>query len=166
MPDLTLWKDLATVVGAAVALAMLVKGVVEYVSQGKQRRVERFLALREQLDREEKFSTIADALEEEDTEKLKTATPADKRHFLGLFEQVALMMNSGFISKPVAHYMFGYYAIAAWESSEFWEDMEPGEKQHPYWALFAAFVREMMKQRTELERVHSSPDELWKLLGL
>jgi hypothetical protein len=41
-------------------------------------------------------------------------------YFLGFFEEVALMMNSGLIRKEVAHYMFGYYAIHCWDSKNFW----------------------------------------------
>ena len=42
-------KDIATVIGAIIALATLVKGVLEYSRQGAQNRVGSFIAMRNKL---------------------------------------------------------------------------------------------------------------------
>lgn len=65
---------------------------------------------------------------------------SDKRDFLGLFEEVAIMMNSGLIKKEIAHYMFGYYAIRCWEGKNFWHSVN---KTSLYWQVFIDFVTEM-----------------------
>jgi tRNA A37 N6-isopentenylltransferase MiaA len=63
-----------------------------------------------------------------------------KRDFVGLFEEVAIMLNSGLIREYVALHMFGYYAIDCWDSKKFWEGME----QHsPYCLVFKDFVQRM-----------------------
>jgi hypothetical protein len=136
---LTDWKDIATVVGTLVALGVLIKGVLEYTAQGAQKRAEQFFAIRNRLKQNESFKNICDLLERDDPSLEKLAFK-EKRDFLGLFEEVTLLMNSGLIRKPVAHYMFGYYAIRCWESKHFWVDVN---RNSSYWAAFRRFVDEM-----------------------
>lgn len=58
------------------------------------------------------------------------------------------MVNSGFMKREVAHYMFAYFAIRCWESEKFLEDMN---RESPYWALFVYFVEEMKKFEIDYE---------------
>ncbi len=138
-------KDVAAVAGGIFALIALIKGVVEYVHQGAQKRAEHFLAMRERLKGDAKFMQICDLLDE-DSPTLRDLPFNDKRDFLGLFEEVALMLNSRIIRPAVAHYMFGYYAIRCGRSKYFWEGVE---RQSDYWSLFNDFV-------TRMEQVESS----------
>jgi hypothetical protein len=69
--------------------------------------------------------------------------------FLGFYEDVALMVNSGLLKKPVAHYMFAYYAIRCWENNNFWGNLN---RESPYWALFRDFVKQMEKVENSLMR--------------
>jgi len=66
----------------------------------------------------------------------------NKLYYVGFFEEVALMVNSGLIKIEVAHYMFGYYAIRCWDNDYFWSDVN---RETPYWALFRDFVAKMKK---------------------
>ena len=72
--------------------------------------------------------------------KLQSVPYKDKRDYLGFFEEIALMVNSGIIRIELAHYMFGYYAIRCWESDCFWGDVN---RDSQYWVLFKEFVRKM-----------------------
>jgi hypothetical protein len=137
-------KDVAAILGAAIALAALVKGVYEYGAQGAQKRAEQFFVLRKRLFENATFVTICGLLREESPE-LATCPFQDKYDFLALFEEVALMMNSRLIREPVAHYMFGYYAILCWESDPFWTGLT---RDSDYWKVFAAFAA-TMKRREE-----------------
>src|ERR1043166_6047674 len=110
------WKTLAAIVGAAIALATLIKGVIEYTEQGAQKRVDRFLEMRRRFKENQTFTSIC-ALLEHDDEALRDVAFHAKRDFLGFFEEVALLVNSGLIRPQVAHYMFGYYALKCWESN-------------------------------------------------
>jgi hypothetical protein len=61
--------------------------------------------------------------------------------------------------------MFGYYAIKAWDSDEFWDNMK-SEKGNPYWSLFATFVEEMKRQESVLFSIYHSPQRLHAALKL
>src|SRR5258708_5691044 len=111
-------KDLATIVVGVIALITLAKGVVEYIRQGAQKRAEMYIDFEKRFLENEKFREICHLLETDDV-KLKEVPFGDKLHFLGFFEQVALLLNSNLIRVDVAHYMFGYYAVQAEKSKHF-----------------------------------------------
>ena len=137
-------KDVATILGVVIALVALIKGLVEYIKQGAQKRAEHFLTMRKRLKENDVFKHICALLEMDDPELINVPFK-DKRDFLGLFEEVAIGMNSGLIKLSVAHYMFGYYAIRCWESQHFWKDVN---RDSIYWIVFKDFV----KQMNELEK--------------
>ena len=133
------WKDVATIAGALLAFATLLKGVFEYVRQGAQKRAELFVAMQRRLKESPTLDGITELLEKNDR-ALISVPFKDKSAFLCFFEEVAMMIKSGLIRRDVAHYMFGYYAIRCWESEYFWNEVN---RQGPYWALFRAFAAEM-----------------------
>ena len=141
LPQLTLseWKNVSEIAGAVIALGALIQGLIEYTHQGAQKRAEHFLNMRQRLKESEVFEELCSLLETDDP-RLSEIPFKDKRSLLGLFEEVALMMNSGLIRKDVAHYMFGYYAIRCWESRNFWSDVN---RDSIYWSLFKDFVKKM-----------------------
>lgn len=134
---------IVAVIGAIIALFTFVQAVLEYSRQGAGKRVEHFLEMRRRLKENATFKTIAD-LTERDSEELAGIPFKDKRDYLGLFEEIAISMNSGLIRKEVAHYMFGYYAITCWNSEYFWQDVN---RNSIYWIVFKDFVEQM----TEVE---------------
>ena len=141
--DLELVKNLAMIVAVGIAAITLVKGVIEYARQGKQKRVEHFLEMRRKLKEPGKYDKIFALLEDEDdNSKLADISYMMKRDLLGFFEEVALIMNSGLIRKEVACYMFGYYAIQCKKSNYFWSNVE---KNSIWWSLFIHFASEMEK---------------------
>jgi hypothetical protein len=137
--SLEVFKDIATILGVVIGLFVFIKGILEYKQQGSQKRAEQFLQMRKRLKENDTFKHIAELLEKDDTE-LTNVPFKDKRDFLGLFEEVAIMMNSKLIKKEVAHYMFGYYAIKCWDSKNFWNT---ANRDSIYWKLFKNFVIEM-----------------------
>ena len=141
---IALAKNLAAVLGAAIALFSLVKGVFEFSRQAAQRRSEHFLEMRSRLKENTTFKEIC-ALIEVDDPRLENVPFKEKRDLIGFFEDVALMMNSNLIKPAVAHYMFGYYAIRCWESKHFWSNVN---RESQYWALFADFAGEMKRVET------------------
>ncbi|MEX2106394.1 MAG: hypothetical protein WD810_05800 [Solirubrobacterales bacterium] len=148
---------LVGVVGALVALVTLIKALIEYTHQGRQKRAEHFFELRRRLKENEEFARVAELIDqtyaEEDAarparEELKDLPFQVKRDYLGLFEEIAIAMNSGLIKPQVAHYMFGYYALLCWESEEFWTDVN---RLSHYWSLFADFCEQMRAERDRFE---------------
>lgn len=137
--SLSEWKDIATIGGVVIALIAFVKGVIEYMTQGAQRRAEQFFEMSERLFAHPTFKKIAALLNDEDP-TLATVSFDEKFDFLGLFEEVALMLNSGLVRESVAHYIFGYYAILCWESEAFWANLS---RESIYWQVFAHFAARM-----------------------
>jgi hypothetical protein len=130
-------------VGALIALAGLAKALIEYTQQGRQKRAEQFFDLRRRLKDSNEFKRIAGLLDDPSAaEELAHVPFVEKRDYLGLFEEVALVVNSGLIKPEVAHYMFGYYAIRCWESEPFWAGVN---RDSPYWSLFAYFAQQMAR---------------------
>jgi hypothetical protein len=140
-------RDIIAVLRGIVGLVALFKGIVEYKQQGTQKRSEYFIEMRKRLKENQSFKTIAELLETDSIE-LTDIPFKEKRDYLGLFEEVAMMMNSNLIRKEVAHYMFGYYAIRCWESKHFWKDVN---RESIYWKLFRNFVIEMKDFENDFE---------------
>lgn len=137
--NITTIKDTAYIVGVGIAVFALIKSCLEYKKQGAQKRSEHFLTMRKRLKDNENFKNICNLLETDDS-KLLQIPFKEKRDFLGLFEEVAIAMNSGLIKPSVAHYMFGYYAIRCWESTNFWKDVN---RASFYWIVFKDFAKKM-----------------------
>lgn len=143
-------------VGATIALGTLVKGYREYHQQGQQRRAEMFFALRARL-RQDNLARIAELIDlavsgpAEDaataTARLQRTSFRDKREYLGLFEEVAILMDRGQIEPHIAHYMFGYYALLCQECVPFWNNVNYGSE---YWRIYHDFCAAMRRMRGEM----------------
>jgi hypothetical protein len=135
------------VIAVLLALITLIKGVIEYAHQGAQKRAERFIEMRKRLKDNKTFKEICSMLNDNDP-KLLQIERQEKMDFLGFFEEIALMLNSGLIKKEVAHYMFGYYVIQCWESNNFWNTVS---RDGTYWVVFKEFVKEMEKMEAKFK---------------
>ncbi len=144
MIDLGLVKDIAIVCGGVVALVTFVRGFFEYVRQGTQRRAEQFVQMRRRLKENKVFYEICSLLDTDDP-KLAAVPLQDRYDFLGFFEEIVLLTNSGLLRKEVAYYMFAYYAIECWDSTHFWENIN---RDSNYWKLFRDFAEQMKQMQT------------------
>ncbi len=118
MPTLEQLVQIGTLVGVFLTLCTLAAGLYEYARQTALKRAELFSLLHDRLKSDD-MSEICTLLESDDV-ALQTLDYGRKVKFLGLYEEIALAMNSGLIQRRVAHYMFSYYAIRCWESVNFW----------------------------------------------
>lgn len=154
-------KDVLTLVvaavAAAIALATFIRALVEYQQQGRQKRADRFFELRERLKSREEFLRLAellgleaipDAAGQAASHELAETPFRVKSEYLGLFEEVAIAVNSRLVDLNVAHYMFGYYAILCQRSDAFWSGVN---RLSPYWAVFNDFCDRMSRVRGEFE---------------
>lgn len=141
------------VVGAVVALVTLIKALIEYRQQGRQKRAEHFFDLRSRLKGSREFARVAELIDSAHTtdaagtdarRQLREIPFHVKRDYLGLFEEIAIAMNSGLIKPQVAHYMFGYYALLCRDSNEFWFNVN---RLSDYWSLFNDFCDQMEVER-------------------
>src|SRR5664280_1201113 len=91
-------------VGAVVALATFAQAVVEYKQQGRHKRSAQFFELRSKLKDNPDFRRLAELLDfaaSSDSDEraaaelqLRETSFAIKRDYVGLFEEVALVVNS------------------------------------------------------------------------
>lgn len=132
-------KNLAVIIGVFISVLTLAKGVFEYSRHLANERAEYFFALEKRLVDNENFLKILGMLEFDDP-AVSTVPFVQKRELIGLFEEVAIMMNSKFMRKEVALYFFGYYAIDCWNSDPFCHDID---RNSPYWIVFREFVATM-----------------------
>jgi hypothetical protein len=143
--NLSIYKDIATIIGVIIAVITLILGLLEYARQGKQKRAEHFFNLRKKLKENPNFKKIC-ALLERDDEELINIPFEEKRDFLGLFEEVAIMKKSRLIKLEVTYYMFGYYAIKCWRSQHFWSSVN---RDSLYWKIFKDFAVEAIQFESE-----------------
>ena len=132
-------RNLALIFGVAIALATLTQGVIEYIRQGMQKRAELFREMRNRLQDNDRLRELIEMLTIDDP-KLAEVPYRDKQEFIGYYEEVAILLNSGLIKRYVAHYMFSYYAVRCWESKHFWCNLN---RNATYWSLFRKFVKDM-----------------------
>jgi predicted ATPase len=141
--------------GVIVAAVSALKALAEYRKQGITKRSEIFLQMRSRLREDESFKRIC----EHDDERLREESLVEKDRFIGFFEELALLRNSGFINDHVTLYMFGYFAVRCFESKNLWNTSEKDShlnRDHPLWALFMDFAEQMQgAERTfRYERRH------------
>ncbi|HEV7616138.1 MAG TPA: hypothetical protein VGO36_07895 [Solirubrobacterales bacterium] len=135
----------ATVIAAVAALAAiggLFRAVLEFQAQGRQRRAEYFLAVTERFFSNEQFLAICTLLDERDEGAIAQLPWSLRREFIGFVEEVALLVNSGLISREIAYYMLGYYPLRAVESPAF---MHGVNWDSQYWAVFFDFISSMRR---------------------
>ena len=65
-----------------------------------------------------------------------------KRKFMTFCEEIALLVNSGFLSAETAYYMFGYYATRANKGQNFRSGLSYTAE---HWALFIKFALDAEK---------------------
>ncbi len=138
-------KDALTIIltsiGGVIALATLIKAILEYRIQGKQKRAELFEKYKVTLRTEKRLSRISSLLEG-DSEELSRIPKDDRYYFLGFYEKIAIATNSKLIRKEISHYMFSYFAIACYDSENFWKGIN---KESYYWKVFIDYAVEMKK---------------------
>lgn len=136
-------KDILTLAiagtAATVALATLIKAIIEYQRNATTKRLELFLTMRTRLRLDKEFVEICDLLEG-DSEKLRSIPLVQKDRFTGFFEELAIMRNSGLLNEQVTLYMFGYWAIRCNRSRNFWDGLN---RDQALWSLFFHFAEEM-----------------------
>jgi hypothetical protein len=139
---ITEYKDTLTIIaatlGGVVALGTFFKAILEYRLQGRQKRAELFDKLITRIH-SAPLSPIITMLENENID-LQVIPIAEIYYLIGLFEQVAIAVNSGLIRKRVAYYMFGYYALLCRYNEHLINEID---WKSPYWKVFNQFAEEM-----------------------
>jgi hypothetical protein len=133
------WKVIASSIGVLATFVTLVLALLEFMQQGRQKRADAYIALERSFWEEAENRRICELLESGDP-ALASIPFATRMGFLGFYEEVALMLNSRLIREEVAHYMFGYFAIKAYDNPHFWKGEDKADR---YWSLFRDFAERM-----------------------
>jgi hypothetical protein len=145
--DLNTLKDIATIIGGLVLLLTFIKGTIEYVRQGSQKRVELFLTLEKNFRENINFQEIRNLIAKNNP-KVAELPKKTRSDYAGFFELIALLTNSGVLKKEVACYIFSADAVLCWENEHFWKDFD---KSDQHWGLLRVFVEEMKALRPKLK---------------
>lgn len=86
-------KTVMTVVTAIIAAVTIIKGYAEYKLTAIQKRVELFEKYHQKLKENETLKNIIGLLEHEE---IRNVPRTDWYFFLGYFEEIALLVNSGY----------------------------------------------------------------------
>jgi hypothetical protein len=103
----------------------------------KLKRIEFFFAQHRRLFDDAVLCQITALLDGDDPKLAEVEYWDKKRKFLTFIEEIALLVNSKQISENVAFYMFGYYAICAFDGENFKVGISMVKAD---WQLFFDFV--------------------------
>lgn len=134
-------KTVATVGTAVIAAVTILKGYAEYKLSAVQKRVELFEKYHQKLKENETLKRIIGLLDDKSAD-VRNIPRTDKYFYLGYFEEIALLVNSGVLKPEIAHYMFAYYAKICWTNDNFWHDIN---RNSIYWRVFREFVEQMIE---------------------
>ena len=136
-----------------VAVATLVKAVVEFKLQNSLKRFEKYQEMNEIYSRDATMTAMRDVLRAGGV-VLEKYDPIEKYKFMAFYEDIAVMCQSGLMRIEVAAYMFGYDARIAWVSQAFVANLGDA-REDPNWALFWSFCNRLDAYRTEFDRKDS-----------
>jgi hypothetical protein len=132
-------KDIFLILGSVGTFIAIGKGVLEYSKNNRVKRAEHFSDMHSEMHHMLTVTKMGELLDSNSPDIIKVDNH-DRLRFLGFYEKVALMLNSGLISENVAYYMFGYYAIQCYDNAYFWQKVN---KDSSFWSLFVEFAKRM-----------------------
>lgn len=152
MEPFEIFQILIAFISLFVAVVAMSSGFKEYKLTAKQKRSELLDNYRIKFEMNKDLKSILKKLDD-DSDKLDKVERIERYHFLGIYEELALLMNSGLIKPEIAYYMFGYFAIKCWENDSFWKGLD---KNSHNWLVFKGFVEKMKGNERNLQCTSSS----------
>lgn len=147
----------AAAISAIVAVCVFAKSIYEYTLLNRLRRFEKYQEIAGQWDENKDLQIIRHLIDNDQHKKLAD-TPADtKQHFINCYEDIALMLENRLLSERLAFYMFGFYAIRAHESDDFWHGLDRNDL---YYTLFRSFCVRMKEVEEGARRNGLAANEL------
>ncbi len=131
------------ILGGIGALIVFFRGLGVYRLQSSLQRFEKFSEMQKRFDTDEDFEEILHCLEADRAAQIANISQTKRAAFLGFFEDIGIMMNSGLIRPEVAFNTWGYWALKARETPELWIGMDTSDDKRLYWAIFHQFADNM-----------------------
>jgi len=142
-------RNFSVALSALIAALAFTFNAWEKSKENRLNRFETYLNFEKRLNSETSFQKLITMLEEDhpELEKLNTL---EKYKYLGFLEEIAIAVDNNLLSKKLAFYMFGYYAIQA-QQSQYFNKLQDGEEinwDSVYWRVLKKFVIDMKKIQT------------------
>ena len=136
-------KVLITIVSTIIALFVFIKGVIEFVHLNAIRRYEKFHEMSVRFDDNDDIQDVCAVLH--GTKPAAAVTKQQKEVFICFLEEIYFMMNRPtwiisrrIMNRDLALYTFGHYGNMAFDSKQFWHDLN---KYEPFYVHFLEFCR-------------------------
>jgi AAA15 family ATPase/GTPase len=134
---------ITAIVGAIALIVTVIRAVLEYSKQNHLARFEKYAELSKDWYGDKDIQEIIVLLGDDPNGRLAKIHISKKEAFVGYYEEIALMLESGILKKQIAYYMFGYHTILCYENGNFWtKEMDLNDR---YWTLFRRFAKLMKK---------------------
>ena len=153
-------RNWAVAASAIIATITFIFNVWEKNKENRLKRLETYLSFEKRLNEEKNFQKFLTLLEEDNPDLAHEET-LEKYKFLGFLEEISVAVDNRLMSKDLAFYMFGYYAIRA-NKSEHFNALKNDKKidwNSIYWRVAKKFVSDMEK----IEKKHANKTSLGKI---
>jgi hypothetical protein len=150
---------ITAIVGVLALIVTIISAAFNYSKQNLLARFEKYSELSKGWYDDKEIQEIIVLLDHDPEGKLVAMPASRKEAFVGFYEEIALMLESGILRERIAYYMFGYHTILCYENSDFWTD--DMELEDPYWSLFRRFAKQMKKIDDDVRAGHEKIDE-WR----
>jgi hypothetical protein len=150
---------ITAIVGVFALLVTVIRALYEYSKQNRLARFDKYEQLSKGWSEDKEIQEIISLLDDDPQGELLKMPRSRKEAFVGVYEEIALMLESGILKKQIAYYMFGYHTIRCYENKDFWT--KEMDRESPYWTLFRRFAQQMKKIDDD---VHTGREKLdrWK----
>ena len=122
-------KVIALLLTSTLAVIAFTKGVLEYTRKNTLDRALVYLELRKRFKETNSFAEIISYLDSND-DKLSKISISDKLKFLGFFDDIAIMVNSGLLNKYIATQAFGFYIQKTWNNKHMWWETNKRDSEY------------------------------------
>jgi hypothetical protein len=150
---------ITAIVGVIALIVTVIRAVFEYSKQNLLARFEKYDELSKGWSEDKEIQEIILLLDDDPRGQLLKMHRSRKEAFVGVYEEIALMLESGIIKKQIAYYMFGYHTILCYENKDFWTTEM--DLEHRYWTLFRRFAEQMKKIDDDVQAGREKINE-WK----
>ena len=132
-------KILGFIGGSIVGLWTFVKGINEYSLKNRLSRYQQFISQRKEFEATSVLTNIYGFILDDSQPDLSQKNVWDRIFFLVFMENIAIMMNSGLLSKNVVHNTWGNGILRCYANDSFWKGIDDNRKngqRSPYWRVF------------------------------
>jgi hypothetical protein len=151
-------EQLVQLVGIVGAFFAFFRGLAEYQRKNRLERYQQFITQRKEFEANSILTNVYVGVLQGPQHDMSGVPVWDRIFFLVFLENIALMMNSGLLSRNVVHNTWGNGVLQCWRNDSFWADIDAARlddaKRSPYWRVFGQLYQDMARVD---QRVRAQP---------